>query len=291
MTCQHGRKYGQGKPNRGNGISLFHRSPSPGGPTANRRLPTKKPRLFGRVCTRKNGPLPAKHRGRSHQPGSGRLCGGLHPLHAHYYIQTPVGRQGGCDVGAHELRACRHGFLMLIVVAALGAAGVQRHLHRHAPAAFLVGLDQPVRHHHHRLVDQLEPALRLADRLDRGRSRNWWAATSSGPRPMPSHSSVRPRPKTLSRSSFAPSWPSRLAVDVREVPPVGVGGQAGEVHLDGEMQRPALRQVFQQVGDLQRRTAGVERQALGDPQRDAAALPSRSNCTWMRSGLRRMRAS
>ena len=31
-----------------------------------------------------------------------------------------------------------------------------------------------------------------------------------------------------------------------------------------------MRQVFQQVGDLQRRTAGVERQALGDPQRHAA---------------------
>ena len=36
------------------------------------------------------------------------------------------------------------------------------------------------------------------------------------------------------------------------------------------MQRPVLRQVLEQVGDLQRRAAGVERQALGDPHRQAA---------------------
>ena len=48
--------------------------------------------------------------------------------------------------------------------------------------------------------------------------------------------------------------------------------QAGEVHLDGEMERPALRQVLQQIGHLERRAAGVERQALGDPQRNAPGV-------------------
>ena len=44
------------------------------------------------------------------------------------------GRRGSCNVGI--LKRCRHGFFVVVV---LGAAGIQRQLHRHAPAAFLGG--------------------------------------------------------------------------------------------------------------------------------------------------------
>ena len=57
----------------------------------------------------------------------------------------------------------------LLAVVLLGAGGVQFEPHCHAPAALLVGLGEPVRHDDDRLVDQLESAFRLADRLDRER--------------------------------------------------------------------------------------------------------------------------
>ena len=87
---------------------------------------------------------------------------------------------------------------------------------------------------------------------------------------MPSHSSTRPRPARVVQVEPRAELAEAVAVGVVEVAVVGAGGQAGEVELDGEVQRPVLGQVFQQVGDLQRRAAGVERHALGDPHRHAA---------------------
>ena len=58
----------------------------------------------------------------------------------------------------------------------------------------------------------------------------------------------------------------RVAIGIAEVAVVDPAGHAGEVQLDREMRRAVPRQTVQKIDDLQRRAAGIERQALGDPQ-------------------------
>ncbi len=64
------------------------------------------------------------------------------------------------------------------------------------------------------------------------------------PTSSPSHSSVRPRPKASLQVELRAELAEHVAVDVGEVAAVGVGGHAGEVQLDGEMQRPVGRAGF-----------------------------------------------
>ena len=96
--------------------------------------------------------------------------------------------------------------------------------------------------HDHRLVDQLEAAFRLADRLDReGPER------ASGSESLQAHVDAQPlvdQAQALARRSGpagVPSWPEALVLGVVEVAVVGPGGQAGEVELHGEVQRPVRR--------------------------------------------------
>ena len=118
----------------------------------------------------------------------------------------------------------------------------------------LVGGHQPVRQHGHRLVDQLETAFRLADGLDGGRSRIRSGREVFSPTSIPSHSSLRLSPCTLLRFNRLPRWPSPFPLGRRKSsghrsPP----GYAGKIQLDGKVQGAIGRQVFQLVGDVQRR--------------------------------------
>ena len=84
--------------------------------------------------------------------------------------------QAGFDLDHRDRRA---------VQPALGAAGVERQGHGHAPAAVGVGSHEPVRMNHDRLVDQLEAAFRLADRLDRERPEVRRPRDAAAPRRCP----------------------------------------------------------------------------------------------------------
>ena len=153
--------------------------------------------------------------------------------------------------------------------AALGPAGVQRQLHGHRPAAVAVAGHEPVRLDGGRLVNQFEPALALADGLDREGPKTRW------PRGRQANVDAQPlvakaEALALAQIELRAKLSQAVAVQVVEVAVVGARGQAGKVHLDGEVQRPVLWQILQQIGDLQRGAAGVERQALGDLHRHPA---------------------
>ena len=55
---------------------------------------------------------------------------------------------------------------------------------------------------------------------------------------IPSHSSQSPSPRALAEVEPRAELAEAVAVEVVEVAVVGAGGQAGEVHLHGEVQRP-----------------------------------------------------
>ena len=53
--------------------------------------------------------------------------------------------------------------------------GADPDLHLHGPLAFAIALNQPVRHHTDRLMNQFESAFALANRLDRKRPNTSWS--------------------------------------------------------------------------------------------------------------------
>ena len=130
-----------------------------------------------------------------------------------------------------------------MVVFMLGAGGVERKLERDAPTTVFIGLDHPVRHHDDRLVDQLEAAFRLADRFDGecpeiGGARRFQAHVDSQP------FVAQAQAQGAAQVELRAELPEDVAIRIREISAVSVRRHAGKIHLDGEMQWPADRQIF-----------------------------------------------
>ena len=167
---------------------------------------------------------------------------------------------------------------------------VDRERHLHAPAAFGVGLDEPVRMNHDRLMHQLEAGFRLADGFDR-----------KGPhaaRPIDRQVDVDAEPfvgeaQSADVRQIEPraELAEPIVAGVAEVAIVGAGRQAGEVELDAEVERLAGRQPFEQVGDFERVGAASSVTPLVIRIARSPTRPSRISCTCIRSGLRRSLAS